>query len=683
MDNMRKIYLEEADDLLSNLESALLTLDRDPSDQDAIEEAFRSMHTLKGNSSMFGFEKIASFIHNLETVYDQVREGKIPVTKELLDITLASLDHIRMIIDDHDLANVTNRETYDNLTKGITGIINSSNGAHGEELLPDNVEASAASGTITYYIRFIPDEDVFSNGTNPLYLLDELHSLGRCETIPHFKQGLSFKEYNPHHCITSWDIFLSTESNKDIIKDVFVFVEDECELEIHELHSSDLLGNNGFKELIIENTFAEEHLDLKHIMSFIDGLNGHTEILETPVREVMGNTEHKEKVVSSVRVSSDKLDGLMNIVSEMVTTQASLSLHAENHYNLQLETISENVETLTRQLRDIAFGMTLIPINNLFDRFQRMIRDLSNDMGKEVRLTTIGGETELDKTIIEKLSDPLMHILRNSLDHGIESGTERLNNGKSKEGKIELKAFYSGAYVNIQIVDDGKGIDPKIIRQKAVNKGLINESAVLSDKEIMDLIFAPGFSTAEKVTDLSGRGVGMDVVRSNIADLRGEVLIDSKVGLGTTLTLKLPLTLSIIDGLLVKVHETNFIIPLSVIDKCHEVNYSELLNSFNELLVLDNVQIPFLNLRSEFQDMEDPPEKSQVIVVNNGDRQVAVSVDHIIGEYQAVLKPLSKYYKEQEFISGATILGDGTIALVLDTNKIINDVINQLKEELV
>ncbi len=324
--------------------------------------------------------------------------------------------------------------------------------------------------------------------------------------------------------------------------------------------------------------------------------------------------------------------------------------------------------------------MTLIPIKNIMNRFQRLIRDVSAELGKTIDFEIEGDETELDKNIIESLTDPLMHILRNSLDHGIEGEEERKAANKSPTGKILLKAFYSGPNVHIQIKDDGKGINPEVIKAKAVDKGLMAEDADLSEKEILDFIFHPGFSTVNEVTDVSGRGVGMDVVRRNINDIRGTVEIYSVVGIGTTLTIKLPLTLSIVDGLLVKIGSSNYVVPLSVVEKCHEVSYHKLDNLFNKLLLLDGEQIPFLNLREEFKITDDVPKITQIIIVNNEERKVAISVDNIIDEYQAVLKPISKYYKDQEFISGATILGDGTVALVLDTNKIVSKFSEQIKK---
>jgi two-component system chemotaxis sensor kinase CheA len=408
--------------------------------------------------------------------------------------------------------------------------------------------------------------------------------------------------------------------------------------------------------------------------------NGTAEIQSLP-NNLQKKSEGREKSIASIRVSSEKLDELMNLVSELITTQAGLTLYSANNKHEELESITENIEKLSRRLRDIAFGMTLVPINNLFGRFQRMVRDVSKSLGKEVEFITEGGETELDKTIIETLTDPLMHILRNSLDHGIETPEERIAKGKQPGGKLILKAYYSGVFVYIQITDDGKGINTDAVRKKAISKGLIKEEEQVSEKQLFDFIFHAGFSTAQKITDVSGRGVGMDVVRSNISEIKGSILIDSKKDEGTVLTIKLPLTLSIIDGLLVSVGEVKYIIPLTAITKCYEVRNSEMMGNFNRLLVLDDEQVPFINLREEFGQEIESDSISQIIVVNNGERKVGLSVDNIIGEYQAVVKPLGKYYKQQDFISGASILGDGTISLVMDTNKIIELYTNNISQE--
>ncbi len=522
----------------------------------------------------------------------------------------------------------------------------------------------------TYYIFFDPIKEIFDNGTNPLYLLDELHGLGQVKVFAHLNRVPPLAEINPEHCYTYWEVLLATKSSINDISDVFIFVEDESTLEIQKISEANLLNDSLFIDEVANLASIQKDVGLNTLQKLAnEAKNRKNKDANTLLKKE--RTATKDTSISSIRVSADKLDMLMNLVSELVTTQARLSLFAEENSIPGLMPIAENVQKLSRQLRDTAFSIVLIPIENMLTRFQRLVRDLSNELGKDVVFTTEGAETELDKTIIESLADPLMHILRNSLDHGIEDGDTRMKKGKPKQGKISLKAFYSGANVMIQVSDDGAGIDPELITEKAIAKGIITSDRKLSKREVLDLVFLPGFSTAKQVTDVSGRGVGMDVVKRKIADIRGEVEIDSELGYGTTITIKLPLTLSIIDGLLVKVADTHFIIPLSVVDKIFAVEHKVIVSTFNNVVVLDGKQYPFFYIRKEFDIPEGQEKYEQVIVVNFEEKRVGLIVDTVIGEYQAVLKPLGKHYKNQDMISGATILGDGTVALVMDTNKII------------
>ena len=695
MDEMKETYIQEANELLENLESSLLSLEDNPNDKSNIEQVFRVMHTLKGNSSMCGLVKIAEFVHDLETIYDKIRQGEMQLSREILNTTLASFDHLNKIIVDSELEEQENKDNHTNLISEIHKFIGKGGDSHPVEagLIPspqipqinDVATQEIIEGPKTYHIYFEPNESIFLDGSNPLFLIAELAAFGKNIVVPHFKSVASIENYVPTNCFTYWDIYIETSVPKTDIEDVFVFVEGNSTIEITEIPYTELISNASFNEVVTATTFKDLKTDITSILLLAESVGKKAQAEEAevekapevhvakPVEAAKAKTESKEKVVSSIRVASDKLDELMNLVSELVTTQASLTLYNEKNETPELEIISENIEKLSRRLRDIAFGMTLVPINNMFSRFQRLVRDVSMALGKEVQFVTEGGETELDKSIIETLTDPLMHIIRNSLDHGLEQPGVREEQNKDRKGTVKLKAFYSGISVYIQIIDDGKGIDANIIRQKAISKGFLREDEVLTDKEIFDFIFYPGFSTAEVVTDISGRGVGMDVVKRNITDLKGIVSVESKVGVGTTLTIKLPLSLSIIDGLLVEIQKVNYIIPLSVVNKCYEVENSEMMDNFNKLLILDEKQVPFINIRKEFGYKKmNASDKSQIIVVSDGEKEVGISVDYIVGEYQAVVKPIGKYYKNQDFISGATILGDGSIALVMDTHKIVD-----------
>ncbi len=668
MDSFRKKFIEEAAELIDKLEVSLLELEKSPNDEALIQQVFRVMHTLKGNSAMFGFDLIDSFTHNLETIYDMIRNGQLEVSKDILNITFSSVDHLKAMLDEQNYEDPDFKTVHNGLMGKINRIINPSNAETETETTKTSKEKSESLST--YYILFEPNENIFKNGTNPLYLLDELCSLGEHKVFAHFNRLPGIKEITPNLCYTYWEVLLTTDQDVNAIHDVFIFVESDSKLEIQKLAEENLLADKLFVEEVSQLAEVQKDVGLVTIQRLATKAAARIN-KEKAKQFTKERIATKDKTAASIRVSSDKLDHLMNLVSELVTTQARLSLFAEQTNVPGLAPIVENVHKLTRQLRDIAFSIVLIPIENLFGRFQRLVRDLSAELHKEVDFIVEGADTELDKTIIENLSDPLMHIIRNSMDHGIEDARVRIANGKPAKGKIHLKAFYSGASVIIQVSDDGAGIDPEIIHAKAISKGLVPSDKKMSKKEILDLIFLPGFSTAKKVTDVSGRGVGMDVVKKKISDIRGEVEVESEVGKGTTITIKLPLTLSIIDGLLVSIDSSPFVIPLSSIDKIYAVDKESIYSSFNNLVTLDGTQIPFFSLRKEFNLQPSSEELEQVVVVNFEDNRVGLVVDYVIGEYQAVLKPLGKHYKSHDIFSGATILGDGTVALVMDTNKII------------
>ncbi len=680
MEDLIAKFREEATDLINDLESALLLLEKNPNDKSQIELIFRTMHSLKGTGAMFGFEKISSFTHNLESIYDFIKNDKIKINQDIINITLSSVDIIKILLNDENTEDPEIITLYTNISKVINDLLISTDKEWEKKPIIQQINLSKTQSDVvsTYFISFIPNENILRNGTNPLYLLDELVSLGEAISIPHYEKIPQLSDYEISTCYTWWEVLLSTNLSIDDIKNVFIFVEDDCQLEINLISNTDLLSNADFKNKFLSKPAEIKVRGFEQTKAFIESINNQKDDSNSLIQKV----NIKESNISSIRVSTDKLDDLLKLVSEMITVQSRLNSYTEKTKNTELINISESISKLTRQLRDNAYKISLIPVNTMLTRFQRLVRDLSAELGKDVSFESIGGETELDKKIVESITDPILHILRNSLDHGIEEKSIRLIKSKPARGKIRLKAFYEGANVIIQIKDDGKGIDTEVIRQKAIEKGIIDSSKILGKRDIFNLIFHPGFSTASEVTDVSGRGVGMDVVRKNINDIRGEVEIESVIDKGTTITLKLPLTLSIIDGLLVKISDTIFVIPLSSIHKIYAINQDVIKNNYYNLIILDDAQLPYFYLKEEFKMHENNGNKMlHAIVVFYEDKLIALIADSVIGEYQAVVKPLGKIYNFQEIISGATILGDGNLALVMDTNKIVKKFSNHINNK--
>ncbi len=658
MENLVIGFVDEATELLEDLEKALLKLEQDKHSKEGIGEVFRIMHSLKGTASMFGFDSMSNLTHHLETIYQSIRDGNRDLTQEIFSTTLACLDHLRDLLGDSTINDPQKKERHTQLIMEIEKLIQGVK--HGEVQAP----AQESTQEITYYVLFKAANDILRNGTNTLYLVDDLLLLGKGISLPFFFEMPDFNDIVSDFSYTGFEIVLSTTKSAKDIQDVFLFVEGDAEIEIRKIGDGNLVeGAKTVERLIASQNFADK-LGESYIRSLILSLT------QSSIQTVAAELK-MAKNGANVRVSSERLDELMNLVSELVTTQASLTLYSAENKSGELTAISENVEKITRRLRDNAFTMSLIPIESLVVRFQRLVRDLSNELKKDVEFKVEGADTEIDKSIIEKLSDPLLHLLRNAIDHGIELPEDREKQKKPRLGTILFKSYYSGANIIIEIKDDGAGINFEKVRKIALGKGLITNDIELSEKEIINLIFLPGFSTADRVTDVSGRGVGMDVVKRNISDLRGEIEVSSRVGQGSTFLIKLPLTLSIIDGLRVEIGSTEFILPLVAVEKCYEIVTSELAQAFNQWVTLDGQRTPFLFLREDFSVDNEPPLHSQIIKIRQDGNPVGFVVDRIVGDYQAVLKPLGHLYRSQDEFSGATILGNGTVALVIDPAKLI------------
>lgn len=683
IDSLQQAFIVETTEILTELEMSLMELENAPADSELIAKVFRALHTIKGSASMFGFEDIAMFTHDIETAFDLIRNGKIKVEKRIIDLTLLARDEISNMLQNKDNHTKINDEKSRNIIEAFRQIVSSFNNIVKKEDLSPKANVSGVVNNSNnalqlYNIKIVPGIDLFLSGTNPLLLIDELRGMGDLAVSTHIEKIPVFEDLNPEECYCYWDILLRTSSTIDNLYDVFIFVAENCQLSIENI--SDEIKN--FTELDLEKLQLEiavnENYHSQDLLSIIRELNESflSEILtETPaaagqIRQT--SVEHTDAdTQSSIRVSTEKLDELVNLVSELVTIQARLGQIASQSDNTAIVSIYEEVERITWSLRDSALNIRMLPIGSTFSKFKRLVRTLSNELGKEVELTTEGAETELDKTVLEKLSDPLIHIIRNSLDHGIENPDVREKNNKPRMGTIQLSASQSGGHVLIKISDDGAGIDKEIIKAKAIENKILPENSNASESEIYSMIFAPGFSTAKKITSVSGRGVGMDVVKRAIDALRGSVEISSTLNKGTTISLKLPLTLAIIDGLLIKIAEETYVIPLSSVEECIELLQSDIdkVNGRHIVNIRGNI-VPYINLRDRFNIRGTVPKIRQVVIAGINGHRIGFMVDKVIGQHQTVLKALGKANKDVEGISGATILGDGKVALIIDIAKL-------------
>ncbi len=695
-DKHNEVFLEEAKELLAELETALLELEETPEDKDLIGRIFRAMHTIKGSGAMFGYDLVSKFTHEIETIFDLVRNGKMAVSKDLVNLTLQARDQIKFMLETPEMGTDEldkNTRIIDQL-KGLVPAGAMAKPATSTSTAGSSTAPAASSGSIaTYRIFFNPSRDIFRTGANPVQLLQELHSLGECTVVAQIQNLPFLEDLDPESSYTSWDILLTTDRGLNAIKDIFLFVQDDSELKIDVVDVIDPSQQVDYQpytkklgDILLERGDVSPE-EVKQALSaqqrFGQILVGMGAVGSDKVASALAEQEHvrdvrdkrqKEESVMSVRVPAEKLDRLVDLVGELVTVQARFSQAAAEKQREQSSylTIAEEIERLTAELRDNTMSIRMLPIGTTFSRFKRLVRDLSRDLGKEIELTTEGAETELDKTVIERLGDPLVHLIRNSIDHGIEDTAVRKAAGKPGQGTIHLAAVHSGANVLIRIADDGAGIDAEAVRTKAVENGIIAPTAELPEQELFALIFAPGFSTAKKVTNVSGRGVGMDVVKKAIDALRGTIDISSSRGRGTTITLKLPLTLAIIDGFLTKIDTEHFVFPLSLVEECIELPRGDRETADGRHLA--NVRgnlVPYVRLREQFMISGSMPDIEQIVITRVSDRRVGFVVDSVIGGHQTVIKNLGKFYHEIKGISGATILGDGTVALILDVPNLV------------
>ncbi|MEJ2816415.1 MULTISPECIES: chemotaxis protein CheA [unclassified Caulobacter] len=632
-------FRQEAQDLLEEIEQGLLDLAHRPGDRDLVDAVFRGLHTLKGSGAMFGFDALAAFTHHCETAFDRVRKGEVAATPELVGAVLAAQDHMRALAEGRPAP----AEAGEALLAELRRVVE----AAGQPAGAAPAAAPSEPGLNRWRVRFSLPADALVNGTRPLPLLDELRELGECAVVAVTDAVPDFDVLVPTECHLAWDVTLVTKHGRDAIEDVFIFVIDDMTLDIQDLNAA---------------AQAEAVAETLEVAPAAQDAATPVEAAANEGRKAGGDT---------VRVPAERLDEMMDRVGELVIAQSRLKQLAASSSDIALRAVAEEIERLAAEMRDTMMVVRMVPIAQLFGRFRRLIHDLARDTGKTIELSTEGETTELDKTVIERLADPLIHLIRNSADHGLETPEQRRAAGKPEAGHIVLAARQSGAEVVITITDDGRGVDRARVRAKAEENGLIQPGQVLSDSELLQLIFAPGFSTAAAITNLSGRGVGMDVVKKTIEGLRGSIEITSTPGSGSVVSLRIPLTLAIIDGLLVRVGTGRYVIPLASVEECVELSVEQDVRSTGRsLITLRDQLVPFIRLRQMFATGLEPDPHQKIVVVSTGQAQgqdrVGLVVDQILGDHQTVIKALSPFHADVGAFSGATILGDGGVALILD-----------------
>ena len=647
----------EAGELLEQVEQGLLDLGHRLDDMSLVNAVFRGLHTLKGSGAMFGFDKLAAFTHHCETAFDRVRKGDVRATPDLVSVILSAGDHMRALVE----GDAPEAEGQAILTR-LAAAVDAAAGGAGEAPAP--VAAPVRTG---WTLSFRLPPDAMANGTNPLALLDELRELGEATIVARTDEIPALGTFEPGHCVVGWDCTLIGDISRDAIEDVFLFVMDDMEITI-----APLAVEASEEPAVADEPAAATPVAAPAPAPAVTApVAANDQPARTPANRSQG--EH-------VRVPAERLDELMDRVGELVIAQSRLSQLAGHGHDLSLRSVSEEIERLAGEMRDTMMILRMVPVSTLFGRFRRLIHDLAIETGKTIELVTEGETTEVDKTVIERLFDPLVHIIRNSCDHGLERAEDRIAAGKSASGLIRLSAHQAGGEVLITITDDGRGIDVERVRAKAEANGLIQPGQVVGEDELLGLIFHPGFSTAAQVTNLSGRGVGMDVVKRTIESLRGSIDVKSVPGQGSTITLRIPLTLAIIEGLLVRVGEGRYVIPLAAVEECLELSLEEDLRSRGRsIITLRERLVPFLRLRDLFDTGTKPDTYQKIVVVGTGQERVGLVVDQIIGNHQTVIKAMSPLHRNVAAFAGATILGDGSVALILDIAQLI--ALSQPREE--
>jgi two-component system chemotaxis sensor kinase CheA len=666
LDDALQTFIAESRELLGQMESSLLSIREiaDPSDE--INAVFRAAHTIKGSSGLFGLDGIVAFTHVVESVLDRVRDNEIPIDESLISLLLACGDHIGLLVE---LTAETGNCEDETLLAQAQPLVDAlgrylAASAHGSDtVMNSGSEGSEKPGALPlaqrWHISLECGEPVLRNGMDPLSIIHYLSRLGDVTSVVTNADGVpALEALDPEACYLSLEIELISDAGKEAVESAFEFIREDCKLLI-EARDADVtpliaqpLADAGAEPDggIAAHSRDEQAAPINAIAA------------PSPARTAAAPRESKSPDSHSIRVDADKLDHLIDLVGELITASASTELAARKAQNTELRESAATLGSLIQKVRDSALQLRMVKIGGTFNRFRRVVHDVAQELGKQIELVVEGEDTELDKTVVEKIGDPLTHLVRNSMDHGIEPAQVRLARGKPEHGKLTLNAFHDSGSIVIEVSDDGGGLDRERILAKAVERGIVPPEAALSDDEIYALIFEPGFSTAERVTNLSGRGVGMDVVKRNITALRGSIAIDSRPGVGTTISVRLPLTLAIIDGFQVCVGDSIFILPLDAVEECVEFSSS----GDHDYTDLRGQVLPFIRLRERFE-LEGPHSaRPNIVVVKHAGQRFGLLVDRLLGEAQTVIKPLSKMFGKVRGVSGSTILGSGDVALILD-----------------
>jgi two-component system, chemotaxis family, sensor kinase CheA len=681
MDNtLQDIFIQEADENLQLLETRIISFEEHPNDTAIINEAFRAIHSIKGGAGLAGFPGVKDFTHVVEDLFENIRSGSLQIEASIISIILEAMDVMKQMIENIKNGLDSHSDIDVDPVLGTIGNLLNSGTVHSADSKISVIENN--NGKKTYYIKLSYYPEIYSAGIDPLMFITDLEKSGTILYKYLNRSGFpSYDDFDPEKFYLDWTLFYQTDKNESFINDIFCFVIDDSEIIIKYLDLS-LENQSNLLEYSINGHSISDFISLSVSDSkeqeTIAANNTTPDDRRTGDRRKGDRRNTASSSNSYIRVPTDKLENIFNTVSELLISQAHLNLLTEEHE----ETIPDGFGSVTDSLKNISkilqtqvTSLRMLSLSGTFDRFKRVVRDIASDRGKKIKLLTNGQDTELDKNMIEKLNDPLKHLVRNCIDHGIETESERIAAGKSPEGSLTLSAYLESGKVVLEVADDGRGINKAKLLKKAEEQGIISGESHLSDGEILNLIFHPGLSTAENITDLSGRGVGMDVVKNCINELNGNIDIISEENVGTTFKMSLPLTLAILDGMLISVGREKYIIPtLSILEIFRpESVHLKSLSGGQEVVYFRGDYIPMIRIHNilGIKDNVMEPEKAELIVINSDGVKAAILVDNVLEQYQIVLKSLQKNFQKVDHISSATILGDGYVALILDIQSLV------------